>query len=361
MRLRLAPCALACALIAAPAAAQTPPPTQQTPPPTQQTPPPTQQQVPPPAQQQAPPPAQQQVPPPAQQTPPPTAAPMPMPIPTPQATTVEFTTATRLPGITLQPGQYVFKLGEPKMKQNVVEVYSSDGSKKIATLLTVDYTAPAPAGETLVVFDKTEPRTLRAWYAPGNPIGREFVYTEAEAGTVYTAAGTPVLYAAWDPDDPTIIGTVEVKPFGVDVADATKAVADAAVDVAQEIGDKTEDIWDDITDNATLVNPTDERKAAERQLDAAEHTFDGIEDRLDDTQEAPLKTLRAQLESLEDAFEKNDAAWMTHYTAVIASLDALVPERPVGTSGGTGLDVTTQASLGTIRAQLKVFHDQAMK
>jgi hypothetical protein len=350
---------LACALIAAPAAAQTPPPTQQTPPPTQQVPPPTQQA--PPPTQQAPPPAQQALPPAQQQTPPPTAAPMPMPIPTPQATTVEFTTATRLPGITLQPGQYVFKLGEPKMKQNVVEVYSSDGSTKIATLLTVDYAAPAPAGQTLIAFEKTNPPALRAVYLPGNPIGREFVYTEAEAGTVYTAAGIPVLYAAWDPDDPTIIGTVDVKPFGTDVADAAKAVADAAVDVAQEVGDKTEDIWDDITDNAGLVNPTDERKAAERQLDAAEHTFGEIEDRLDDAQEAPLKTMRAQLESLEDAFEKDDASWMTHYTAVIASLDALAPERPVGTSGGTGLDVMTQASLGTIRAQLKVFHDQAMK
>ena len=279
-------------------------------------------------------------------------------------TTVEFTTATRLPGITLEPGSYIFKLGTPSMKQNVVEVYSTDGTKKIATFLTVDYPEPMVGTNTTVLYPNTN--NVRAWYFPGEPVGRAFVYTQDEARTLYTTAATPVLWASWNPDDDMPIGTIRVETYddtvGEQVVDAAKAVGNAAVDVAQAVGDKVEDVWDDVTDNAKLENPTEARKMAERQLDAAEKTYEGIEDRLDDAQEAHLAPFRGHLEALENAFERNDAAWMTHYTAAMAALDALAPERPVGTSGGAvTLDVTTQASLGTIRAQLRAFHDHAMK
>ena len=281
-------------------------------------------------------------------------------------TTVEFTTATRLPGITLEPGSYVFRLGTPAMKQNVVEVYSTDGTKKIATFLTVDYPEPMVGTTTTVLYPNTN--TVRAWYFPGDPVGRAFVYGEDEARTLYATAATPVLWARWHPDDDIPVGTVRVETWddsvGEQIADAAKAVGHAAVDVVKAVGDTVDDVWDDVTDNAKLENPTESRKLAERQLDAAEKTFEGIEERVDDAQDAQLAPFRGHLEALEDAFERDDASWMTHYTAAMAALDVLVPERPrpVGTSGGTvTLDVTTQASLGTIRAQLRAFHDHAMK
>jgi hypothetical protein len=252
-------------------------------------------------------------------------------------------------------------MGEKKGEQNVVEVYSQDGSQKIATLLTVDYPTPATMDQTTVLYPNTSTPTLRAWYFTGEPVGRAFVYTEDEARTINTAASTPVLWAKWDPNDTTVLGTVDVQSFGDQVADTAKAVGNATVDAAKAVGDKVEDVWDNATDNASLVNPTESRKMAERHLDAAEDTFDRIDDRLDDAQMAALKPMREHLEKLEDAFEKNDPSWMTHYTATIAALDALAPERPVGTSGGAAtMDTTTQASLGSIRAQLKSFHDQAM-
>ncbi len=281
-------------------------------------------------------------------------------------TAVEFKSATRLPGITLQPGTYIFKLGQPKGQQNVVEVWSTDGTRKIATLLTVDYPTAAATNArttTTVLYPNAASPTLRAWYFPGEPVGRAFVYTQDEARTLYGATTTPVLWAAWDPDDTTTI--VEVKTYDQSVTgqvvDAAKTVGNAVVKVAKQVGDKAEDVWDDVTDNASLVNPTESRKMAERHLDAAEQTYDHITDRLNDAQEAPLVPMRAHLEALEDAFEKNDGTWMTHYTAVMAALDGLSPERPVGTSGGTvALDTTTTAQLGTLRMQLKAFHDAAM-
>jgi hypothetical protein len=289
-------------------------------------------------------------------------------------TSVEFKTATRLPGITLQPGTYTFKLGTPRGQQNVVEVWNTDGTKKIATLLTVDYPTAATMNSTTVLYPNATTPTLRAWYFPGEPVGRAFVYSQDEARTLYGATTTPVLWAAWDPNDTTTIVEVNTydqnvtgqvvdaaKTVGSATADAAKAVGRAAVNVAKQVGDKAEDVWDDVTDNAELVNPTNERKMAERHLDAAEQTYDRISERLNDAQEAPLVPMRAHLEALEDAFEKNDGTWMTHYTAVMAALDNLSPERPVGTSGGTvTLDTTTTAQLGTLRAQLRAFHDQAM-
>ena len=282
-----------------------------------------------------------------------------------RATTVEFKSATRLPGITLQPGTYVFRLGPPATKQNVVEVYSADGTKKIATLLTVDYATPPAADATTVIFEKTNPPVLRAWYFPGETVGREFVYAEDEAKTIYTTASTPVLWAAWDPNDRGVVGRVEVQTVGQAVGQAigqaARTVADVAKDVARGVADVAGDVWDDIEDNARLVNPTESRKAAERHLDMAERAYDQLEDRLDDAQEAPLKPMRAHLEALEDAFEKNDAGWMAHYTALVADLNKLVPEGPVGTSGKVTIDASTTAALVEIRGHLSAFHAQAMK
>ncbi len=276
-------------------------------------------------------------------------------------TTVEFTTATRLPGITLEPGKYVFRLGDPVSRQNVVEVYSSDGTKKIATLLTVDYATPARAGVTTVTFDKTNPPALRAWYVPGVAVGREFVWTEDEARTLHTSANTPVLWATWNPDDRTVIGTVNVQTVGQTIGQAARTVADAAKEIARGVADVAVDVWDDIEDNATLVNPTESRKAAERHLDAAEKAYGDLEDRVNDDVETRLQPLGSTLEMLEDAFEKGQS-WMGHYTAVMASLDSLSPERPVGTSGGTAtLDASTHAALLSIRQHLRAFHAQAMK
>lgn len=279
----------------------------------------------------------------------------------PAGTTVEFRTATRLPGITLEPGKYVFRLGDSIARQNIVEVYSADGSKKIATLLTVDYGTPAQSGVTTVTFDRSNPPALRAWYAPGVTVGREFVWSEDEARTLHTSANTPVLWAKWDPNDRTVIGSVNVQAVGQTIGQAARTVADVAKDIARGVADVAVDVWDNIEDNATLVNPTESRKAAERHLDAAEKAYSDLEERVNDDVETRLQPLGTTLEMLEDAFEKGQS-WMGHYTAVMSSLDSLSPEKPVGTSGGGArLDASTNAALMNIREHLRAFHAQAMK
>ena len=278
-----------------------------------------------------------------------------------RTTTVEFTTPTRLPGITLQPGKYVFRLAQPVARQNVVEVFSADGSKKLATVLTVDYDRPLVGKTTTVMFENTNPPALRAWYFPGETVGRAFVYTEDEARTLHVSANTPVLWATWNPDDRTIIGRVNVQTLGQAIGQTARTVADVTKDVVRAVADVTEDVWDDITDNVRLVNPTDSRKAAERHLDAAEKAFDDLEDRSSDADDARLRSVKTHLEALEDSFER-DLPWMTHYNNLISAIDALSPERPVGTSGRSrDLNASAHAALSTIRGHLKAFHAQAMK
>ncbi|MDQ3070404.1 MAG: hypothetical protein M3R55_11850 [Acidobacteriota bacterium] len=249
------------------------------------------------------------------------------------------------------------------MKQNVVEVYSADGRTRLATLLTVDYATPMSGTTSAVLFPNST--ALRAWYFPGDPVGREFVYTQQEAATLYTTVNTPVLWATWDPNDRTTVGRIDVqssdRTVGQTVGQAAREVADVAKAVGRGVASAAVDVWDDINDNARIVNPTDSRKAAERHLDAAEKVYSDLADRLNDDQEQPLKPVRASIEALEDAFEKNQS-WMGHYMAALASLDTLSPDRPVGTSGGTvTLDTATHAALANMRVHLKLFHAQAMK
>jgi hypothetical protein len=158
-----------------------------------------------------------------------------------------------------------------------------------------------------------------------------------------------------------LLGRVDVQAVGSTIGQAARTVADVAKDIAKDVTDVTLEVWDDIADNARLVNPTESRKAAERHLDAAEKAYDDLEDRAPDDVELRLLPVKNSLEALEDAFEKNQP-WMSHYTAVIASIDALAPEKPVGTSGGTAtLNGSTEAALVSIRAHLRAFHAQAMK
>lgn len=273
----------------------------------------------------------------------------------PKSTPVELTVQTRLPGITLEPGRYTFRLFEPARGRSIVEVYSTDGTRRIGRFLTVDYTTAPAANTPWVTFPNTTPAAWRVWYFPGDSVGREFVWTQDESTTLHTSANAPVLWAAWDPDRDLPIGTIEIQTAG-------KTIGQAIGDAARAVAGAAKEVWDDINDNARLANPTDTRKAAERHLDAAERDFDQLEERVGDDVERRLISVKTNLEALEDAYEK-DQPWMTHYTALVAALDTLSPERPVGTSGAAsgGLDASVHAALASIRGHLKAFHAQAMK
>lgn len=138
---------------------------------------------------------------------------------------VRFDRAVRMPGLILQPGEYLFVLGTPLAGQVIIHTYSARGSKLINTCLAVESRMPRPVRGSLVEYARTDPAALRAWFNPGNAIGFEFVYTPSEAKQIYLASGEPVPFAAASSRvSPETIGTIPVAVSGAAETNAPIAI-----------------------------------------------------------------------------------------------------------------------------------------
>lgn len=79
----------------------------------------------------------------------------------------------------LQPGTYVFKLMDSSSNRHIVQIFNSDQSRIIDTILAVPNYRLQPTGNSRFVFWETPPGTakaLRAWFYPGDNTGQEFTY-----------------------------------------------------------------------------------------------------------------------------------------------------------------------------------------
>jgi len=95
-------------------------------------------------------------------------------------TILTFHEAVELPGVVLPPGAYVFKVADFNYR-NVVQVYTADESKILATFLAI-------SAEREQTTDRTELRSgerpnaseeqLRTWFYPQEKSGRELIYSK---------------------------------------------------------------------------------------------------------------------------------------------------------------------------------------
>jgi len=79
----------------------------------------------------------------------------------------------------LQPGTYVFKLLDSPSDRHIVQIFNSDQSRIIDTVLAVPNYRLQPTGKSRFAFWETPPGTakaLRAWFYPGDNFGQEFPY-----------------------------------------------------------------------------------------------------------------------------------------------------------------------------------------
>lgn len=98
-----------------------------------------------------------------------------------QATRITFGTAVQIPGRVLPAGTYWFVLTQNTTSPNVVQIFNSDRSKVLASVLTFNAERSTP-GDTAVTFatrGSMQPN-LVAWFYPGRTTGHEFVYSNAE-------------------------------------------------------------------------------------------------------------------------------------------------------------------------------------
>ena len=114
---------------------------------------------------------------------------------TSERTFLTFSGAVEMPGVTLQPGTYVFKLADTASR-NVVQVWDRDEKNMIGHWLFVQSQRPQSTDENVVMFKENREGTTPAvqyWYYPGERIGKEFVYPKDQARQIAARSGSNVL------------------------------------------------------------------------------------------------------------------------------------------------------------------------
>lgn len=112
-----------------------------------------------------------------------------------ERTFLTFSAPVELPGITLQPGTYLFRLADSQSNRHIIQVLSQDEKQIHATILAIPAERLEVTGENVVTFKETaEGRTpaVQYWYYPGDKIGHEFLYPKDQAMRIAQRTGVTV-------------------------------------------------------------------------------------------------------------------------------------------------------------------------
>jgi len=111
-----------------------------------------------------------------------------------ERTFLTFSAAVEMPGLTLQPGTYVFKLADTPSR-NVVQVWDQNEKNMLGHWLFVQAERPEVTGDTVIMFKEQRAGTTPAvqfWYFPGERIGKEFLYPKDQATRIAARTGLDV-------------------------------------------------------------------------------------------------------------------------------------------------------------------------
>jgi cobalamin biosynthesis Mg chelatase CobN len=111
-----------------------------------------------------------------------------------ERTFLTFSGAVEMPGMTLEPGTYVFKLADTPSR-NVVQVWDRDDKKMFGQWLFVQAERPEVTEENVVMFKEARENSTPAvqfWYYPGEKVGKEFIYPKEQAQRIAARTGRDV-------------------------------------------------------------------------------------------------------------------------------------------------------------------------
>ena len=111
-------------------------------------------------------------------------------------TRLTFDSPVMIPGATLPPGTYVFKLVDSPVSRHLVQIMNEDETKLMATTQAIPTRRTDVKGDVVVKMNPTEagaPVALKAWFYPGSAYGHEFVYPEEQARQIAQRTKTLVL------------------------------------------------------------------------------------------------------------------------------------------------------------------------
>jgi LPXTG-motif cell wall-anchored protein len=112
-------------------------------------------------------------------------------------TVVTFSEPVEVPGLILPAGTYMFRLSNSMTDRKIVQIFTADGSRVLATIITINDYRLKPMEKTIMTFTERPadaPAALRAWFYPGDLFGSEFVYPKRRA--LELAATTKVVVPA---------------------------------------------------------------------------------------------------------------------------------------------------------------------
>jgi hypothetical protein len=111
-----------------------------------------------------------------------------------ERTFLTFSGAVEMPGVTLEPGTYVFKLADTPSR-NVVQVWDKDEKNMMGHWTFVQAERPQVTEDTVVMFKETREGAMPAvqfWYFPGEKVGKEFIYPKDQAERIAARTGSKV-------------------------------------------------------------------------------------------------------------------------------------------------------------------------
>ena len=111
-------------------------------------------------------------------------------------TILKFDAPIMVPGATLAPGTYTFKLLDSQTNRHIVQIFKEDGNELIATTQAVPIKRMDAKGDTVLKLNPTEagaPAAIKAWFYPGTLYGHQFVYPDEQAREIAQRTKTLVL------------------------------------------------------------------------------------------------------------------------------------------------------------------------
>lgn len=109
-------------------------------------------------------------------------------------TFMTFSNTVELPGVTLEPGTYEFRLADTDSR-NVVQVLRKESREPLGQWTFVQAQRERVSDDTVVMFRENREGATPAvqyWYFPGEKIGKEFIYPKDQAEKIAARTGQTV-------------------------------------------------------------------------------------------------------------------------------------------------------------------------
>ena len=109
-------------------------------------------------------------------------------------TIVTFSNPIEVPGRVLPAGTYIFKLADSQSDRRIVQIFTRDQRKVLATIQAIPDYRPEATDQTAISFEERpsgKPEALRNWFYPGDNYGVHFVYPKSTGNPNTEVASAP--------------------------------------------------------------------------------------------------------------------------------------------------------------------------